>query len=831
MWSCSATKNLSENETLLASNKINYVDKENHKHLDEDGMTAVIRQKPNRKILGIWRFHLAAYNITTSEKIEQKNKKKRERLNKRNERRQEKGKDTIEFNPHWLDWLRNTVGEPPVIIDSNLASESTSQLERYLFNNGFFDNQVNYQIEYKHRLGFTIRNLFQDSIAPEVEERLRTPKANIIYHINTGPVYKIAEVSFSIEDVQTLKAVKTSVKNSLLSKGSPYQVDVIEEERSRLTSSMRDQGYYDFQKEFIYYRIDSTLANNQVSIKQVITSPKEKVVDSTTTLPHRKYKVRNVYINTNYRANTSFIGTDTLKKGNLIFLNKELMQYNPDLLIDNIFIQSGDYYNEERETYTYSRLAALKNFKFINIAFEKLEGAGNDTIGYLDCTIRLTSSAQQSLGAEAEGTHRSSNLGVSGSLKYTNKNMFRGAERLEIRLQGGLEAQQISNVSSSEENANQSVSGALPFNTLEYGGEMSLYIPELIIPFQSFSPIKLPKYNEPKTNINLRYNFQQRPDFTRTILNASFSYLFSITGENSNNFTLYPVDIAFIGIDKSAAFENLLNDLNSSVLSASYNNLFITSTRILHAWSNQRGNRKSKNSTALFTNLEFSGNILQTAFSTSSAQTNESGSYELFGNQFSQFIKADSEVRVQKQLTNSTRIVYRGFAGIGVPYGNSKALPFVKSFFGGGANDIRAWQARTLGPGGLPDSLSQGIDHIGDILLEANVEYRFPIVDFLEGAAFVDAGNIWLLEEQEQRPLGSFKWDQFYRQIAVGAGFGLRFDFSFLIFRFDAALPIHDPGLPPGERWIFETKDTFNSTSPEAYQLGVNFNLGIGYPF
>ncbi len=838
LWSCKATRNLNENQTLLVKNTIEYVDKENHKHISEDDITAVLRQKPNRKILGIWRFHLQAYNIVSSEKIEQKNAKKRRRIEKKNERRRNRGKDTVEFQPHWLDWLRNTVGEPPVILDTNKTSESTQQVEKFLFNNGFFNNSVSYSLQYRYKWSYRLKSIFNDSISPEIERKNRLKKAEVVYNITTGSLYKINDVQFSLEDVNTLKAIKKAVRNSALGKGAPYQVETIEEERERVTNEMRNQGYFDFQKEYIYYRVDSTLQKNRVNIQQVITSPKrqemtEQNKDTTIAENHRKYRIRNVYVNSNYKANSSFVGSDTLYTNNIYFLNRELMQYKATLLADNIFIQAGDIYSEERELYTYNRLAGLKNFKFINIDFEKIEGLGSDTLGYLDCTIRLTPSAQQSVGIEAEGTHRSSNLGVSGSLTYANKNTFKGAERFEVRVHGGLEAQQISNVSEGEDDANQTVSAALPFNTIEYGGELSLYIPELLIPFRSISPIQLPKYNEPRTNFNLTYNFQQRPDFTRTILNSSFSYLFSLTGKNTNNITIYPVDVAFIGIEKSTAFENLLNSLSNSVLSASYTNQLITSTKFSHEWSNQRDSKSSKNKnfTAVFSNFEIAGNALQTIYNATNEPRNKNGNYELFGNPFAQFVKVDSELRIHNQLTKNSKIVYRAFAGVGVPYGNSEALPFVKSFFGGGANDIRAWQARTLGPGALPDSLGSGIDHIGDILLEANIEYRYPLIDFLEGAAFIDAGNIWLLEKQEQRPNGHFELDQFYKQIAVGAGLGLRLDFTFLIVRIDAGIPIHDPSLPETERWIFQSKDQYKAAYKKSYTPKVNFNLGIGYPF
>lgn len=829
LFSCSPTRNLSKGENLLVANKIVFKDKHERKHLSEDDMSGVIRQKPNRKILGLYRFHLQAYNVVSPQKLEEKNQKKKARIDKRNTRRIAKGKDTLEYKPHWLDWLRNTVGEPPVILDTVSTQKSTDQLEKYLFNKGFFLNEVDYDVQYRHKFGYIFKKLFHDSLPDSVEVNARTQKVVIHYNIRTRSLYTINKFQFTIDDLLLLDDVKKSVKSSLIIKGAPYDVDKIEAERDRLTSSMRNKGYYQFQKQFIYFEVDSSLNKHAVNIKEIITNPASENEADSVKIHHKKFRIRNVYVNTSYDPKSSFVGADTLYALDMYFLNFELLRYRPELISDNVFIKAGRYYNEQAENYTYTRLAGLKNFKFINIDFEVIQGAGNDTLGYLDCTIRLTPSDRQSLAFETEGTNRSSNLGISGNVAYKNKNIFRGAERFEVRLRGGLEAQQTSNVSVSSDDANQTVSEALPFNTLEYGGELSLYIPELVFPKKVYNSFRLPRYNEPRTNLNFNYSFQQRPDYTRTISNTYISYLFSLTTKNRNNFIFNPFDISFIRIDKSTAFQERLDEINNSFLSASYNDQLITATKFSHIWSNERQLRS--NSTSIMTNLELSGNILSTIYDVTNQPKTNGEYYELMGNRFSQYTRIDSDIRIKKFLTKKTRVIYRFFGGIGIPYGNSEVLPFVKSYFGGGSNDIRAWQARTLGPGSVPDSLDQGIDQIGDILIEANVEYRFPIVDFVEGAAFIDGGNIWLLNEDEQRPGGKFEFDRFYKEIALGAGVGLRFDFSFLLIRIDGAFQIHDPGLIEGERWIFEPKDIYYQTHGRAYRPTFNLNLGINYPF
>ncbi|MGD1845202.1 MAG: BamA/TamA family outer membrane protein [Salibacteraceae bacterium] len=532
-------------------------------------------------------------------------------------------------------------------------------------------------------------------------------------------------------------------------------------------------------------------------------------------------------------ATNQVITTDTLEVEGYSFVYSQSPRFRPEVILKAVFLREGERYSLTNHQLTNRRLAELRTFKFINIRYERV---GENQ---LDCIIRLTPSPRQAVTLEAEGTNQQGNLGIAGSAIYLNKNSFKGAEALEFRLKGGLEAQQIANddeplpeddANTDEGTVERTVEEFTPFNTIEIGSEIKLAIPDLFLAKRYLTKLA---YTQPRTEINVVYNFQNRPTFSRTI--AEINYGWKLNYKDFHSFSIYPVDISLIQISADDDFRALLDALNNSQLSASYNDHFIPAGRFQYTYNNYNPNKPRSNTWYLRPRLELAGFSLYQAFRLAGAET-EDGSYRIDNIRFANYFKVDLEVKRKVSFTRTTEFVYRTFTGLGNPVDNLDVLPFEKSYFGGGANFMRAWRARSLGPGALPDTLRTGIDKIGEVQLEGNIEYRFDIIELLEGAAFVDIGNIWNLNENPDLPGAEIRSDRFYNELAIGTGLGVRFDFSFFILRIDGAIQMKDPSFPRGERWVFQSKDQLNAMRNERgfapYQFPQgSINLGIGYPF
>ncbi|KAB1066023.1 translocation and assembly module lipoprotein TamL [Salibacter halophilus] len=805
LGACNSTKYVPQDKYLLVKNEL----KNNAKTVDEDEIKAVIKQKPNKKIFELFRFNLFVYNLFDSAKVAKRNERKRKRLEKRNDRRVEKGKEPKEFNPVLSHRIKYKIGNAPVVFDSIFMNKSVTDLSLFLKNNGYFNNRV--------------------SAKPVRDTNSR--KVTVQYEIKAGKPYKIKEVAYSIDDKDLLPAIKKATKETSLRNGAIFSLEEIDDERQRLTKSMRDQGYYYFNQNFVTYEVDSTIGNHRVYIRQKVNNPvtEERLPSGEDTLVekmHQKYRVQNVYINTNYSTEFQSVTNDTVKYDDLYFVNTKKSNYKPRVLADAIYIAPNEFYSQSRQEYTYDRLSSLNNFRFINIQFEE---AGNDT-ALLNCYINLTPILRQSVSAEAEGTNTGGNLGVSGNLGYTNRNLFKGAEMFRVRLRGGVEAQQTNNpVEGDQETQGSNLERISPFNTTEYGIETSLYLPDLLLPKNVYR-YELPNYKNPKTNVNLNFNYQRRPDFTRNLINTSYAYFWSGNTKNSNDYAFYPLNLSIIRIDKRDYFDQRLRDLQNPFLLNTYSDHLIAGSKFNYTWTNQNL-RKNQNAIWNRVTVETAGNLLAQSSDWLGLNKTNGEYYELFGIRYAQFVKVANDFRVYNNITKNSKMAYRFHAGVGVPYGNRNVLPYDKSFFAGGANDIRAWTARSLGPGSTPDSVTAGIDQVGDVLLEANVEYRAQLTDMFEIAFFADMGNIWVLERDQQVESSIFRFDRFYEEIAVGTGIGFRFDFSFLLLRLDWGVQMRDPALAEGERWIFQSKDLYNEANQNNYNMRSTFNLGIGYPF
>ncbi|NQX96960.1 MAG: BamA/TamA family outer membrane protein [Flavobacteriales bacterium] len=736
---CNPTKYVKPNELFLQKNKVSI----DNRKIDKDNIASIIKQKPNRKILGLFRFHLGLHNI-----------------------------------------ISQNIGEAPVIYDSLLTDRTVKQLKLYTSKRGYFENEVTYS-----------------SI-------IKKNKIKVEYDIKTGPLYTIKSVEYVFADDEIKDKVYFIMRKTLadLKPGNPFDVDLLNQQRDKIKTEMKNQGYYYFNKDYVKYKVDSTIGNKEIAIFLHINNPqvKNELKDTIIEKKHNKYYINdiNVYISKNLK-NKSLDHFDTLSFKEISVNYEDKLKYRARMLNHSIGMKKGNLFLLNDQISAYKHLSELNLFKNVSISYDDI---GNNQ---LNTNIFLTPSKRKSFAIEAIGKNNGGNLGIEGNFIYQNKNLFKGGEHLTVKLKGGLEIQQLINNDQEDDNQFLGI-----FNTFEFGPEVNLEFPRFLL------PISLEKFSRrmnPKTNLNLLLNFQTRPEYTRSLTQATFGYFWNESRFKKHFINL--MNISVIDLRPSIDFQKKLDEESNPFILNSFQNHFINSTSYTFIYNNQRVN-KAVDFNYLKATFEFAGNIQSgiNKLKNKPFDNIDSESYNFFGIRYAQFVKVDLDFRSYGQ-TKTTSFVKRINIGIGKPYGNLDALPFEKSYYGGGANDIRAWQVRSLGPGSLPDSLTQNaLNQIGELKIEANAEYRFDLTKVVEGAVFVDAGNIWLLAEDPDRPNAEFKVDKFWNDLAIGTGLGIRLDFNFFLIRFDLAAKLKDPG----------------SDIPEKFKLNwrkPTLNLGIGYPF
>jgi outer membrane protein assembly factor BamA len=755
----------------------NNIIRTNNYRLSREELYSYLKPRPNRRILGLIKFKLWVY------------------------RNADRGKEN-----RVKRWFKNTVGEPPVFLDTNMVRNSVKQLNLYLNSKGYFNSSVGKSIKYRRH------------------------KANVIYTIRTKKPYTYNKITYDSQDSLLKVFMLSDSSNSLLKKGDIYDIDEIEHERNRITTDMKNHGFFRFSKEYIYFKIDSSLKLREMDIHVMVKSAIEHPANNPDTViytNHKRFKTNNIYLFSDYNV----LGKDTMRFDTILFkvtqrrinkipfsyyiLYKDKLKYKPKTLTQAVFIKPNNYYNSEEVQETYNSLSSLQNFKFININFNEVNSSSDTNL--LDCRIRLTRMPRQSFSIETEGTNTGGQPGVSADLNYQNINIFHGAEIFSIKLNLALEAQK-----SLEAQQNQHIIASyLPFNTLQTGIETGIEIPKFVLPW---SQETFPQYIRPKTEIKFGFNYQKLNDFIRTVANVSYGYKFKL-GKYT---TLIgdPIALNSVNINNiSPFFSNLLDSLKDPIFKNSYSNHLTEGGQYSLIFNNQKIN-KTQNFTFFRFNMKLAGNVLyfidkQIINAKLLIPDQGKGYYDFLNNRYSQFFRFDGDYRYYNKINELNIIVYRAVIGIGVAYGNLPSLPFEESFFGGGANDVRAWEIRSLGPGSYLDTTKTKFNKIGDIKLEGNVEYRFPIYKLIKGAVFADAGNIWLKNKDLNFGGGDFQIDRFYKEFALGTGIGIRLDFSFFVVRVDAALPLKDPSQPEGHRWVLHNQKLRD----------VIWNFGIGYPF
>lgn len=669
---------------------------------------------------------------------------------------------------HWVSGL----GEAPAVIDSTNLRKSAEQLSRYYFNQGYFEAEADYRVECNDR-----------------------KRAKVYYSVTKNEPYFIRNIDYQMNAPELEEIVVAQMDQLGFESGDQYNAKVLDKERGRLTELFRERGFYDFSKEFIYFEIDSALPGNLVDITMGIENKPVQEGDSIRYDPHTRFSLRNVNIVYRYRPDQEFGDTVSEYLGYRFYFNDEL-GFKPRLATDALLIEPGDRYRQSQVSRSYRHLINLKVFAGVNMDFVPVEG--DSANHFLDAYVLLSPFKKQSLGLELEGTHTSGNFGAGGSVFYRNRNIFRGGQILEVRVTGALEAQQVSS----------DASGV--FNTIQYGAGATLHLPYFLLPFDTEG--WMPKRYQPQTDINASYNYQIRVDFNRSILNFGLHYTFDESVAKRHIFEL--IDLNFVKLTEIRDSSNI----DGNRIRTGFQDAFIPTIGYTFLYNDQSLTAPGRDYQFFRGHVEFAGNIMSALAQTTSWTPNDNGQYELFGNPFAQFVKFDVDFRHYQPVLASRRFVFRINGGLALPYGNSEVVPFEKQFFAGGANDNRGWVAYTLGPGGDTTNLDV---NTGDIKIMATYEYRFSILGDLNGALFADVGNIWTLNPIEEQFNTEFRLDRFYKELAIGAGAGVRYDFGFFVFRLDAGFKLGQPSRPNGSYWTFD----------QIRWRNIVWNFGIGYPF
>lgn len=687
-------------------------------------------------------------------------------------------------------WLKRT-GEAPQIYDAVAADQSRNQIIQYLHNKGYYNAVVDFN----------------------ANENPASKKVNLHYTIQSGNVYRIGNVDNQILNEKLRTLYENDYTSPVLLIGNRFDLDMLDSERERIADFFRNRGYYYFNKSMIYFDADTLGKGNAADLVLGIETSTDNTIDSARIF--RPWFVKDiqwsVMNDTREFSDQQEIGPDSIRTEKNLFIFRNEFPYNPRLFERLSRIEADSLYHFGKAEDTFTALNRLRQFRFINIYFQPQSLLGDTS--WLNGYIDLAPLPRQAVTFDVEGTNTSGNLGIAGNVNYMHRNLFRGAEIVSLKVKGAMERQQA--VVSEQ---------SLDFNTRELGVETNLSIPKLLGPanlFTSFGNVL------PKTLISIGYNFQRRPDYTRTISSVKLGYEWMTSTYARHNW-----DILDFNLVKLSRFDPaFLNSIYDLYIKSSFTDHLILGSSYVFTHNTQEI-RTRNNYYYLRFSAESSGNTLYLLSKLAGAQKilevdtvglKPQEYYTFLDSRYAQYLRSDIEIRRGIMIDRYNSVVGRFFAGVGLPYGNFDVLPFEKKYFTGGANGIRAWQVRSLGPGTYKAPPRSYPNQSGDIKLEANLEYRFRLIGYLESAFFLDVGNIWAINEKDNRPGAQFNLNSFYKQLAVGTGTGIRLDFDYFIFRLDLGMKLRDPAEKENGGWI-----------PGYRKLnGEDFNLSfaIGYPF
>lgn len=673
------------------------------------------------------------------------------------------------------------LGEAPVLYDSVKAERTMSDIEKVLNNAGYMKAEV------------------------EEFKMVKGKKVKVLYNVHPKERYTIRNIHRIVEDKELRHFLTVEdTAQSLLKTGLPFEVTALNSERNRIASYLRNHGYYKFTKEDVHFTADTAQHSTEVDVLMRVKLHQDN--GRTEATEHKQYTIGSV----NFLADVSNPNepTDSIHYKGYNFLHQGGLHFRKRLLISHSMVKPGTLYNDSyfRRTYTnYTRLSAI-SFSNINLT----ERQGTDT---LDCNIIVNHAKPHSFGFDVEATNSAGDLGAALSTSYQNKNLFRGSESFTFKIRGAYEA--ITGLEGYEGN-----------NYVELGAEATLGFPAFLLPYVKR---EWGTEHNASSEIALQYNMQNRPEFQRRVLTAAWRYKWSSKNQHvQNRFDLLEVNYVYMPWISRTFKEQYLDSLGktNAILKYNYENLLITKMGYTYSY-NSLGAREQtygKNAYTVRFNIETSGNVLSAFTHMTDGEKNRDGQYTFCNIAFAQYVRGDFDYAKSIRIDKNNSVAFHGALGIAYPYGNSSQLPFEKRYFAGGANSVRGWSVRSLGPGTY-NGKDKGINFLnqsGDIKLDLSLEYRAQLFWKFSGAAFIDAGNIWTIREYKDQPGGEFRFDKFWRQIAVSYGIGLRMDANFFIVRFDAGMKAIDPA--------YTGRDHYPITH-HSFDRDFAFHFAVGLPF
>lgn len=593
-----------------------------------------------------------------------------------------------------------------------------------------------------------LRNEGYLSADVEVKTKRKGKKIDLTYILHPGDAYYINNVEYDIRDSVIARLLHTdNPANRKLKTGMKFNVDALDRERKRLTEIIVNKGYYRFHKEFITYRADTVAGSKDIDVTLTLNLYRTNHIADTL---HTCYTIRNV----------------TYASGDA---DDDVIHLRPNVMKNNTFIESNDLYSSKDLQKTYNHFGRLQAIKYTNISFKEVPDSN-----MLDCDIQISTNKPSTISFQPEGTNTAGDFGAAATLTYQNRNMFRGSEVFSIELRGAYEA-----IKGLEGYANE--------NFEEYSVETRLMFPRFIAPFLSRG---FRRRNTATSEVSLLYDLQNRPEYHRRVLSLAWRYKWNDTNHHDKyQIDLLDLNYVFMPWISGKFREDYLDNANSrnAILRYNYEDLFIMKFGFGFSYNNGLY--------ALKANIETAGNLLNAGAGMLKFSKNELGMYKLFNIAFAQYVKGDFDYTHNIRFDYNNALVFHFGLGIAYPYGNSDILPFEKRYFSGGANSVRGWSVRGLGPGKYTgrDGNIDFINQTGDMKVDLNMEYRAHLFWKLNGALFVDAGNIWTLRNYEEQPGGVFKFSEFLKDLAASYGWGVRFNFDYFILRFDFGMKAIDP--------------------------------------
>ena len=729
-----------------------------NKEIKPSDMRLYVRQNPNSKWFSTIKTQLYVYNWS--------------------------GRDSTK----WFNRFLRKIGDAPVIYNESDAIRSQEEIAKAVQNLGYMGASVKRTTKTKKK------------------------KLKLFYEITSGKPYIVRTLKYDISDKKIAEYLRNDSTQSMLREGMLFDVNVLDAERQRITDYLLCNGYYKFNKDYITYTADTARNTHQVDLTLHLLPYKTYVGD--TPKEHFQYKINKINFITDYdvlqsSALSSIEINDSLHYNGFPIYYKDKLYLRPKVLVDNLRFASGDLYDERNVQKTYTYFGRLSALKYTNIRFFETQN-GDST--QLNCYVMLTKSKHKSISFELEGTNSAGDLGAAASVSFQHRNLFRGSETFMVKFRGAYEA----------------ISGLQPgyknHNYTEYGVETSINFPNFLFPFLT-SDFK--RRIKATTEFGLQYNYQLRPEFSRTISSASWSYKWMQKQKIQHRIDLLDISYLYLPWISSQFQEDYINkDKDNYILKYNYENRLIVRMGYNYSYNSAGGalvnNTITTNSYSIRAGFESAGNILYGISKMINMRKNKDGEYAILGIPYAQYLKGDFDFAKNIIIDHRNSLAFHAGIGIAVPYGNAKVVPFEKRYFSGGANSVRGWSVRNLGPGSFAGD-GNFMNQSGDIKLDASIEYRTRLFWKFRGAAFIDAGNIWTIREYENQPGGVFEFDKFYKQIAVAYGLGLRLDLDFFVLRFDGGMKAINPKYK-------KAKERYPIIHPK-FSRDFAFHFAVGYPF